>query len=462
MLRIFRHYIPTSLVLLGAAETLILFVSIYVGVSFGLAMSSESGALLPSQIWAQSLVFCATMLLGMAAMGFYQREQRDGPISTVIRLGLSFCVGFGMMAVVYFVIPQLFVGVPAFAVALASSFIGITTCRLVCLAQTDAECTKRVLVMGTGERARQIQNLRRASDKVGITIVGFLDVGADEQSVESDKLLTKTSSLLDLVEKYAIDEIVVATDDRRKGLPLEDMLECKMHGTAILQAPEFYERQLGKIRLDSVHPGTMVFAEGFTQAVLRRTEKRIVDVAISVLLLIVTLPITLLVAIAVALESRGPVFYKQERVGLKGKTFTVLKFRSMNVDAEKNGVAVWADNEDPRVTRIGHCLRKFRLDELPQLINVLKGDMSFVGPRPERPQFVDELSDVIPFYQLRHYVKPGLTGWAQVCYPYGASINDSREKLQYDLYYLKNYSLFLDLNVILLTVQVILWGKGAR
>lgn len=462
MLRIFRHYIPTSLVLLGAAETLILFVSIYVGVSFGFALSSETSSAATSHIWAQSLVFCFAMLLGMAAMGFYQREQRDGPVSTVIRLGLSFCVGFGVMAVIYFVTPELFVGVPAFAIALGSSFIGISTCRLVCLAQTDADCTKRVLVMGVGERAHQIQNLRRASDKVGITIVGFLDVGADEQIVESEKILTKSGSLLELVEKYAIDEIVVATDDRRKGLPLEDMLECKMHGAKILQAPDFYERQLGKIRLDSVHPGTMVFSEGFTQAVLRRTEKRIADVVISAMLLLVTLPVSVLVAIAVALESRGPVFYKQERVGLKGKTFTVLKFRSMNVDAEKNGVAVWADNEDPRVTRIGHCLRKFRLDELPQLINVLKGDMSFVGPRPERPQFVDELSDVIPFYQLRHYVKPGLTGWAQVCYPYGASINDSREKLQYDLYYLKNYSLFLDLNVILLTVQVILWGKGAR
>lgn len=462
MLRIFRHYIPTSLVLLGAAETLILFVSIYVGVSFGFALSNDVSPSVANHIWAQSLVFCIAMLVGMAAMGFYQREQRDGPISTVIRLCLSFCVGFCMMAVIYFVTPELFVGVPAFMVALGSSFIGISTCRLVCLAQTDADCTKRVLVMGTGEGARQIENLRRASDKVGIAIVGFLDVGADEQSVESDKVLTKTGSLLELVEKYAIDEIVVATDDRRKGLPLEDMLECKMHGTAILQAPDFYERQLGKIRLDSVHPGTMVFAEGFTQAVLRRTEKRIVDVIISAALLLVTLPISVLVAIAVALESKGPVFYKQERVGLKGKTFTVLKFRSMKADAEKNGVAVWADNEDPRVTRIGHCLRKFRLDELPQLINVLKGDMSFVGPRPERPQFVDELSDVIPFYQLRHYVKPGLTGWAQVCYPYGASINDSREKLQYDLYYLKNYSLFLDLNVILLTVQVILWGKGAR
>ena len=462
MLRIFRHYIPTSLVLLGAAETLILLVSIYVGVSFSLALSDAGAVRSTNHLMAQSLVFCSAMLLGMAAMGFYQREQRDGPLSTLIRLALSFCVGFAVMGLVYFLLPELVVGTQAFSVALASSFIGIATCRLLCLSHTDASCTKRVLVMGAGERARQIQNLRRASDRVGITIVGYLDVGADEIQVGEKQLITQTGSLADVAEKYAIDEIVVATDDRRKGLPLEDLLECKMQGIAILQSPEFYERQLGKIRLDSVNPGNMVFAEGYTQAILRRTEKRVVDILIASFLMVVTLPVSFLVAVAILLDGGGPILYRQERVGLKGKPFTVLKFRSMRTDAEQDGVAVWADSADSRVTRIGSILRKFRLDEIPQLFNVLKGDMSFVGPRPERPQFVAELSDVIPYYQLRHYVKPGLTGWAQVCYPYGASINDAREKLQYDLYYLKNYSLFLDLNVILLTVQVILWGKGAR
>ena len=316
--------------------------------------------------------------------------------------------------------------------------------------------------MGAGERARQIHNLRRASDRVGITIVGFVDPGTDERLIADDKIISQNGSLVNLVDKYAIDEIVVAIDDRRRGLPLEDLLECKMHGVAILQAPEFYERQLGKIRLDSVNPSNMVFAEGYTQAVLKRSEKRAVDILASLVLLLVTLPVSALVALAIKLEGGGPVIFRQERVGLKGESFTLFKFRSMQNDAEQNGVAVWAENSDPRVTRIGSILRKFRLDELPQLFNILKGDMSFVGPRPERPQFVKELSDVIPYYQLRHYVKPGLTGWAQVCYPYGASINDAREKLQYELYYLKNYSLFLDLNVILLTVQVILRGKGAR
>ena len=206
----------------------------------------------------------------------------------------------------------------------------------------------------------------------------------------------------------------------------------------------------------------MIFTDGFTQAVLKQTEKRIVDVVASAGLLAVSLPVLLLTAIAIKLEGPGSIFYRQERVGLRGKPFMVYKFRSMREDAEGDGVAVWAKADDDRVTKVGAFIRKSRIDELPQLFNVLKGDMSFVGPRPERPEFVEQLSQAIPYYDLRHHVKPGITGWAQVSYPYGASIKDSREKLQYDLYYLKNYSVFLDINIVLLTIQVILWGKGAR
>ncbi|MEQ8494877.1 MAG: exopolysaccharide biosynthesis polyprenyl glycosylphosphotransferase, partial [Gammaproteobacteria bacterium] len=217
----------------------------------------------------------------------------------------------------------------------------------------------------------------------------------------------------------------------------------------------------GKIRLDTLHPSNVIFADGFTQAVIKLTEKRILDILASLLLLLGTLPVMLVTAVAIFLESGGPVLYRQERVGHRGKLFMLYKFRSMRQDAEAGG-AVWARQNDTRVTRVGAFIRKTRIDELPQLLNVLKGDMSFVGPRPERPEFVTELARAIPYYELRHYVKPGITGWAQILYPYGASINDAREKLQYDLYYLKNYSIFLDINILLQTVQVILWGKGAR
>jgi len=461
MLRIFRHYIPTTLLLLGLAEALILVVSIYVGTALGIALEGLNlgGG---NTVLTQAMVFCGAMLAGMIAMGFYQRDQRDGPVETVIRLSLSFLVGFLVMSAVYVVDSHLVLGGASIFVALVASFVGIATCRIVCSAKTDARFSRRVLVLGVGERAKQIENLRRASDRLGITLVGFIDIGLDDQSVSEAKIIRPNVSLRTLAERFAAEELVVAIDDRRKGLPVDDILDCKMHGIRILDQATFLERQLGKIRLDALHPSGVIFADGFTQAVIRRTEKRLFDIGASLFLLLLALPIMVIAAFAIMLESGRPIFYTQRRVGLRGECFDVIKFRSMRTDAEVDGKPVWAAKEDNRVTRVGKFIRKTRIDELPQLINVLKGDMSFVGPRPERPEFVSELAQAIPYYDLRHHVKPGITGWAQVSYPYGSSINDSREKLQYDLYYLKNYSVFLDVNILLQTIQVILWGKGAR
>ena len=465
MLRIFRHYIPITLLLLGVAETLILLVSIYLGAVLGMALESPTlsplhGADLP--LWAKAIAFCLAMLAGMIAMGFYQREQRDGPMTTLIRLSLSFLVGFLVMGVIYKTFPILIVGGATYAVALISSFIGIATCRLICSATTDARFARRVLVLGVGERARQIENLRRTSDRSGISIIGFIDIGIDPLVVSESKIIRPNGSLRELADRFAADEIVVAIDDRRKGLPIKEVLDCKMYGIRIIEEAVFLERQLGKIRLDAMHPSNVIYSDGFTQAVLKKTEKRILDIILASLLALATFPVMLVTAIAISLESGTPILYRQSRVGLRGRKFQVYKFRSMCHNAEHDGEAVWARHDDDRVTHVGAIIRKFRIDELPQLFNVLKGDMSFVGPRPERPEFVAELANAIPYYDLRHHVKPGITGWAQVSYPYGASIKDSREKLQYDLYYLKNYSLFLDVNILLQTVQVILWGKGAR
>ncbi len=467
MLRLFRHYIPITLLLLGLAEILILVVSIYVGAMFGMAVEhtansaqSFAGASIP--LWTKAAAFSLAMICGMIAMGFYQREQRDGPVATLIRLLMSFLVGFLVMGLFYLALPTLIMRGTAIGFALASSFIGIATCRLVCSATTDARFARRVLVLGVGERARQIENLRRASDRTGITLVGFVDIGIDSRLVSDARIIKPNGSLRELADRFAADEIVVAIDDRRKGLPINQILDCKMHGIRILEEGAFLERQLGKIRLDALHPSSVIFADGFTQAVLKKTEKRVLDILLALILFVVTLPIMLIAALAIFVESGGPIFYRQQRVGLRGKTFTVFKFRSMRVDAESDGQPVWANKEDDRVTRVGRIIRKIRVDELPQLINVLLGEMSFVGPRPERPEFVAELARAIPYFDLRHHVKPGITGWAQVSYPYGSSIQDSREKLQYDLYYLKNYSIFLDVNILLQTVQVILWGKGAR
>ncbi len=447
--------------LLGFAEILILFVSIYLGATFQLGSSAFARAeQLP--LWSQAMVFVAAIVLGMTAMGLYHRDQHTRPSAVMLRLALSFVCGFVVMGSIYLLVPELMVGGAIFATAMLCSFVSIASCRLICLAGEENDQRQRVLVLGIGERARQIANLRGGVDRVSADVVGFVDLGCDARLVANERIFTLGQrGLRALAEELDVHEIVVASDDRRKGLPVDDILECKMYGIRILEAADFYERQLGKIRIDTLHPSNVIFADGFTQAVIRSSEKRVMDIVVSALMLVATLPIIAVTAAAIFLESGGPVLYRQERVGRRGRVFTLLKFRSMHQDAEANG-AVWALKNDIRVTRIGSFIRRTRIDELPQLINVLKGDMSFVGPRPERPQFVAELSQAIPYYDLRHYVKPGITGWAQILYPYGASINDAREKLQYDLYYLKNYSIFLDINILLQTIQVILWRKGAR
>jgi len=463
MLRFFRHYIPVTLFLLGLAETLILLVSIHLGtmLSVALPLLSDNPGGNGAPLWVKAMAYSVAMLCGLVAMGFYQREQRDAPVATLLRLLFGFGIGLVVMGLVSLVFPGLMVKPFVFGVALASSFLGIATCRLVCFATTDARFSRRVLVLGVGERALQIENLRRASDRVGITLIGYVDIGVGPQMVNSAAVIRPTGSLLELARRFAADEIVIAIDDRRKGLPVNEILDCKMEGIRILEEGTFLERQLGKIRLDALHPSQVIFSDGFTQAVLKKTEKRILDVAIASLLLLLSLPLFVLAALAIYLESGGPILYRQQRVGLRGKNFDIFKFRSMRVDAERNG-PVWAEQGDSRTTRVGRVIRRFRVDELPQLLNVLKGDMSFVGPRPERPEFVADLARAIPYYELRHHVKPGITGWAQISYPYGASIKDAREKLQYDLYYLKNYSIFLDINILLQTAQVILLGKGVR
>ena len=464
MFRIFRHYVPKTLVLLGIAELLILFVSIYLGASLDLTargqLTASVGNHLP--LWIQATVFAAAIVLGMTAMGLYHRDQHTRPSAVMIRLLLSFLCGFALMGTAYLAIPTLILGGSVFATALVSSFIGIATCRLICAAHDEEEQGIRVLVLGVGDRAKQIERLQGDRGQSNVVVAGYVDVAGDEHQIKASAIAVgEHGSLLQLAQALKIDEVIVATDDRRRGLPVDDILQCKMYGIGVLDVSDFYERQLGKIGLDTLHPSNVIFADGFTQAVIKGTEKRALDIFAGATMLALTAPIMLLTALAIRYESRGPILYRQVRVGHRGQNFTLLKFRSMRTDAEQNG-AVWAMADDDRATRVGAFIRRTRIDELPQLINVLAGDMSFVGPRPERPEFVKDLTDQIPYYDLRHYVKPGITGWAQILYPYGASVQDAREKLQYDLYYLKNYSIFLDINILLQTIQVILWRKGAR
>jgi sugar transferase (PEP-CTERM system associated) len=322
-----------------------------------------------------------------------------------------------------------------------------------------------VLILGAGQRAAQIHNrMRRRSDRRGFSIVGYVPCPNEITVVPADQLLSLSVPLQSLVQRRQVDEIVVGVDDRRGSLPMDDLLECRQSGVTITELTTFCERESGRVQLSLLDPSWLVFSGGFNATPLRRLSKRCFDLAAALVLMVLTWPLMLMMVFAIRLESgRGqPILYRQERVGERGKTFWLLKFRSMRTDAELDGVARWASKHDDRVTRVGRIARKLRFDELPQLWNVLKGEMSIVGPRPERPQFVADLEPKIRYYNLRHCLKPGLAGWAQLSYPYGASEEDAAEKLKYDLFYVKNHNLMLDLLILVQTVEVVLFGRGAR
>jgi sugar transferase (PEP-CTERM system associated) len=465
MLRIFRHYVPRLLLITVTVEALILMVSLLVTGLFALLASDglprgDAGAL--SSLIPSAMGFALAMLTGLLATGCYQRDPRELPTQTTARLMIGFLIGLALIVVIRLAVPGFLPQRALLLPATLLAFIGLLSARLIFSRSTESHLRRRVLVLGVGERAKRLEGLRRASDCIGIVIVGFVDVGAGPAVIDPARTIVATGALPELVKRFDVDDLVVALDDRRSRLPEAELLQCKMSGVRVLDDSQFLEQQQVRISLDGIKAGDFIFADGYTGAVLLRGSKRLLDVSIALLMLCVGLPIMAVVALAILLESGLPVIYVQERVGLHGKPFRLYKFRSMRQNAEGDGQPVWATKADQRVTRLGRFLRQTRLDELPQLFNVLLGDMSLVGPRPERPAFVSALEQEIPFYALRHQVKPGITGWAQICFPYGASSEDARQKLQYDLYYLKNYSLFLDLNILCLTLQVVLWGKGAR
>lgn len=339
----------------------------------------------------------------------------------------------------------------------------ILAARVITLPGTEAASRHRVLVLGSGQKAQAVERALRHSSP-DIEIVGFYPGPTETASqVPANSILARSRSLTDTAVELQADSIVVAVEERRGGaMPLRELLDCKLCGVRVMDLESYYEQTLGQIRLDALYAGWLVFGQGFRQGALRSAVKRLFDVFFASVLLTLALPVMAIAAVLIVVESGFPILYRQERVGRNGRLFNVIKFRSMRTDAEKDGKPRWAAAKDDRVTRVGRVIRKLRIDELPQLFSVLGGDMSLVGPRPERPFFVDKLMREIPFYAVRHSIKPGLTGWAQVRYHYGASVEDAAEKLQYDLYYVKNHSLFLDMLILFKTVGVVLTGKGAN
>jgi sugar transferase (PEP-CTERM system associated) len=356
------------------------------------------------------------------------------------------------------------VGRGAFLLSFGLALLGILLSRTLFIRWVRSGTLKsRTLVVGTGSRAAHIESLlSKRGHACNVQVVGYLPMGGSYHFVDQTRIFDTRESLPELVARMQISEIVLAVRDRRGGLPVQDLLKCKLQGIRVLELSSFFERENGHLQLDSMNASWMILSEGFHQGMLRETAKRLFDLLVSTAMLLVCLPVMALTALLIKLESPGPVLYRQERVGQGCRNFTILKFRSMCVDAEKDGRPRWAQQNDSRVTRTGRFIRRTRIDELPQIFNVFFGDMSFVGPRPERPYFVQDLTQKIPYYGVRHTVKPGITGWAQVRYAYGATDEDAMQKLQYDLYYVKNHSLFLDLMILFQTAQVVLWGRGVR
>ena len=457
MIRIFNHYLSLRLVVLTAIEALVLFQSVVLGFHLRYLVDSVPLPL------TEAVIFTGVMLTMMTSLGLYQ-SQAEPFRNTLQRLFIAYGLALLVMSVIFYLVPAVYIGRGSFAIASALALAGVLVVRLLVFGVTDMCLPKRrVLVLGNGVEAEHvIRFLHEGTRGRTIQYAGLYPVMSERESDERDRSVNH-AQLKRAVRELRVSEIVIAVRERRGGvLPLRQLLDCKLHGVQVMDLASFYERELGRLQIDQLRASWLIFGEGFNQGLFRDVVKRVFDVAVSFLILSVTLPVLLLAMLAIVIESGAPVLYRQERVGQGGRTFFIHKLRSMRTDAEGDGKPRWAGTNDDRVTRVGRILRKTRIDELPQLWNVLNGDMSFVGPRPERPFFVERLIREIPYYDVRHSIKPGITGWSQVRYPYGASVEDALAKLQYDLYYVKNHSLFLDLLILVETVQVVLLGKGAR
>jgi len=412
-------------------------------------------------------IFVVATLASAQLMDVYDfsRNARKREIITNVILGST--GSFFLLSIVYYLEPSFMLGrgVLFLAVFLFAIYQFLWH-SLYLVYLHHPRFSQRALILGTGQLASQMGELVSSNNHV-FTLAGYATCNSckgreDNSLVQPEAIIGDAEDLMAVALQSRADVIVVALSERRGVFPLSAVLRCKLNGIDIMDAPTFYERIQGKLMLEQITPSWIIFSSGFRQTTVLTFLKRCVDIALSSLGLVLTLPFFPLVALLIKLDSPGPLFFSQIRVGCREKPFRLYKFRSMAQDAEKATGAIWAQKNDPRVTRIGQILRNSRIDEIPQLYNVLKGHMSFIGPRPERPEFVEKLQNVIPYYSKRHFIKPGLTGWAQVKYPYGASVEDAVEKLRYDLYYIKHFSAFLDLLIFFETIKVVLFGRGGR
>ena len=468
MLRVFQHHISLATLAELVADSLTSFLAIILGILTLAHFYGDGDALGVSTVLRSGLGFALLIPLHCGLVGVY----REGAIrrTTGAKLGRAVlgCL-IGAPIAYHLAVKTLVDGTQApqlMGFAIAYLMVGLVLVRgLLLTAWHGSLVQQRVLIVGTGNEAHAVAADLKSRRRTTHAVVGFYPAGQSVLPAEDKRfnIFSRDTAIDDIVSKHDVNQIIVAVKEQRGGnVPMDQLLQARIQGIPVMDLATFYEQTTGEVPVDSLKASFLVYGRGFAQDRTRAMVKRVFDVVTSSLLLTLASPIMLITALAIKLESAGPVIYRQERVGLAGKGFMCLKFRSMCTDAEKDGVAVWAKKNDSRVTRVGRFIRKTRIDELPQLLSVLKGEMSMVGPRPERPSFVAQLRDQIPFYDVRHSVKPGVTGWAQVRYAYGASVEDALHKHQYDLYYVKNNSLFLDLLVLFETVSVVLFREGAQ
>lgn len=462
MLKVINHFFPSSTILKLSVDSLFLFIAVLLAVYFA---DSTHGVVAWRVVVPSGLFFAVVMMLMNSALGLYRPVVGEGVIHLVAKVLFSFLISLPVAFAVFRILP--WTEFTSEAVEISSVLVvgGVLFLRG-CSARSSNSLifSRRILVIGTGADAASVERDLAHLGGQGMSVVGFLPTNGDEGcKVNPGQVLHSSGSLSQIARNLKVNEVIVAVRERRGGaLPLRELLDCKLAGIKVYDLSSFFERVRGQVRIDSLKASWLIYGDGFRQDWGRTVVKRGFDLIAASILLILALPVMLLAALFILYEDGGPVLYRQERVGLGGRTFKVIKFRSMRCDAEKDGKPRWATSGDDRVTRVGRIIRRTRIDELPQLVSVLMGEMSLVGPRPERPYFVDQLTQDIPFYAVRHCVKPGVTGWAQVRYQYGATVDDAIEKLQYDLYYVKNHTLVLDILVLFETVRVVLTGEGAH
>ena len=463
ILRIFDQYIPIRKIAFFFLESIFIGGMVILGAY--LRFLGEPASFYHYEFLVlKALLIVACVQLSLYYFDLYDLKAFRSNIELGIRLLQSLGVSSILLAFLYYLLPPLIIGRGIFFISLGFIGVVIVSWRIIYnhILKTR-QLDQRIMIIGSGPLAKNVAKEIVERMDTGFKVIGFI---TDNPETVGEKLVNPSiigdqSQILDIATKERVDRIIVAIEERRGKFPDAQLLECKMRGIAIEEGIEFYEHLTGRLQVESLRPSFLIFSGGFKKSKLTMWVKRVSGLSLSLIGLILLSPFILVISILIKIDSHGPVFYRQERVGERGKIFKLLKFRSMVENAEANG-PVWAEQDDRRITRVGRWLRRWRLDEIPQMFNVLKGDMSFVGPRPERSFFVERLRKEIPFYDQRFSVKPGVTGWAQIKYRYGASKEDASEKLKYDLYYIKNLSPLYDLLIIFETIKVVLFAKGAR